>query len=207
MFNTHLLIFQTSQQNLGRFLSPYPIGGSQPSNSGEGGPGDGSTSVASSSSSRPTNNSGSTSVISGTIIVTSNPGKEIVPDAYGTDSKGDLNVERGNVLVKKGVIRNESSKPIRVKPENGKWVSLDPGEEYDKKYDGVKAHGKIIKVSGASRIGITVVDKLHEYDSGFRYYVKDMSRNIRWNMRIGRIKNRSQNTFFDETDPPIGWEE
>ncbi|MDA3911061.1 MAG: hypothetical protein PF448_06875 [Bacteroidales bacterium] len=129
------------------------------------------------------------------------------PDEYGTDSEGDLNVNRGNVLVKKGVIRNESSEPIKVKPENGEWETLNPGEEYDKKYDGVKAHGKIIKVSAASRIGITVVDKLHESESGFRYYVKDMSRNIRWNKRSGRINNRSQNTFFDENNPPIGWEE
>ncbi|MDA3911066.1 MAG: hypothetical protein PF448_06900 [Bacteroidales bacterium] len=74
-----------SQQRLGRFLSPYPIDGSQSSNSGEGGPNDGSISIAPGSNrGTQSGSSSTTSVISGTLIVTSNPGKEIVPNAINT---------------------------------------------------------------------------------------------------------------------------
>jgi hypothetical protein len=73
-----------------RNMSPYPIGGSQPSNSGEGGPDDGSTSVASSSSSRPTNNSGATNNYSSPSYARRNgTPNESVPDAYGTNSEGN----------------------------------------------------------------------------------------------------------------------
>jgi hypothetical protein len=101
-----------SQNRLGRFLSPYPIDGSQPSNSGEEGPSGSSISIAPGSNrGTQSGSSSTTSVISGTTIVTINPGKEIVPNALITSGE-NLVKDPTNYKLIKDFLEKRNNQPV-----------------------------------------------------------------------------------------------
>jgi hypothetical protein len=106
---------------------------------------------------------------------------------------------------KKGVTNN-SKDPIRVRLEKidqktqKQWRTIPSGHSYIGEYDGVEAHGVIIKVSNWSDLHIVVTQ------DGFEYDALKMYNNTMHNLFTGILKLRRINTVFPADDPPVGWD-